>query len=86
MSESPANPPSSGASVTLQLSAADVERLDARIAAQPEPRPARSVAARRLLAEALSKATVTAPPAISDEAAVPELPEGAAEPYDGAPV
>jgi len=59
--------------------------LDAWIAAQPEPRPSRSEAIRRLLAEALGK-PVDASPAIADEAALPEIPKSDAEPYDGSPI
>ena len=62
------------------------EKLDAWIAAQPEPKPARSEAIRRLLAEALGKTGETARPAISDEAALPEVPKSDAEPYDGSPI
>ena len=61
--------------------------LDAWIAAQPEPRPSRPEAIRRLLAEALGKPAETAPPpAITDEAALPEIPKSDAEPYDGSPI
>ena len=40
--------PRNGLIVTVELSAGDVERLDAWIAEQPEPRPSRAVALRRL--------------------------------------
>jgi len=55
--------------------------IDDWIAAQPEPRPSRPEAIRRLLAEALGKPAETAPPpAITDEAALPEIPKSDAEP------
>jgi hypothetical protein len=41
--------------VALRLSLETVEQVDAWIAAQPEPRPSRPEAIRRLLAEALGK-------------------------------
>ena len=44
-------------------------RIDAWIAAQPEPRPTRREAISRLLSEVLGKTVDTARPAISDEAA-----------------
>ena len=40
--------PSERVSFTIELSASDIERLDAWIVAQPEPRPSRSKALRRL--------------------------------------
>jgi hypothetical protein len=61
-------------------------RIDAWIARQPEPRPSRSEAIQRLLDEALGKPVETRRSAISDEAALPEIPENDAEPYDGSPI
>ena len=61
-------------------------RIDAWIARQPEPRPSRTEAVRRLLDEALGKPVETPRPAISDEAALPEIPKSDAEPYDGSPI
>ena len=61
-------------------------RIDAWIARQPEPRPSRTEAVRRLLDEALGKPVDTRRPAVSDEAALPEIPESGAEPYDGSPI
>ena len=71
----------SGGSLTLslELSPAEVERLDSWIAAQSDPRPSRAEAARRILAEALGKSTETVPPAIADAAAVPEALDGPAK-------
>ena len=61
-------------------------QIDAWIAAQPEPRPSRSEAIRRLLAEALAREGA-ARSAVSDEAASPEIPtKSGAEPYDGSPI
>jgi hypothetical protein len=63
-------------------------RIDGWIAAQPEPRPTRPEAIRRLLAEALGKtadARQDVRQAIGDEAALPELPPNV-EPYDGSPM
>jgi hypothetical protein len=63
-------------------------RIGAWIAAQPEPRPTRSEAIRRLLSEALGKtadARQDGAQAIGDEAALPELPPNV-EPYDGSPM
>jgi hypothetical protein len=50
-------------------------RIDAWIAAQPEPRPTRSEAIRRLLNEALGMKVEAARPVITDEAALPEIPK-----------
>jgi hypothetical protein len=61
-------------------------RIDAWIARQPEPRPSRAEAVRRLLDEALGKPVETRRQAISDEAALPDIPESDAEPYDGSPI
>jgi hypothetical protein len=61
-------------------------RIDAWIAKQPEPRPTRSEAIRRLLDDALGETLETVRPAISDEAALPEIPESDDEPYDGSPI
>jgi hypothetical protein len=61
-------------------------RIDAWIARQAEPRPSRAEAVRRLLDEALGKPVESARPAISDEAALPEIPENDVEPYDGSPI
>jgi hypothetical protein len=61
-------------------------RIDAWIARQPEPRPSRAEAVRRLLDEALAKPAETRRPTISDEAALPEIPESDAEAYDGSPI
>ncbi len=66
--------------------------LDAWIASQRDPRPSRSEAIQRLLAEALRKAADASSTAkkdsnaISDEAAVPQMPEDAAKKYDGLPM
>ena len=57
------------------------KKVDAWIAAQPEPRPSRSEAIERLLAR-----EAAARPAIADEAALPEIPKSDAEPYDGSPI
>jgi hypothetical protein len=64
------------------------KKVDAWIASQPEPRPTRSEAIERLLAEALAReaAARAARPAITDEAALPEIPKSDAEPYDGSPI
>jgi hypothetical protein len=75
-----------GESVNLRLLPQLMGALDAHIAAQPEPRPSRPEAIRRLLAEALDRVVETARPAISDEAALPEIPKSDAEPYDGSPI
>ena len=56
MSEGPA----ANASVTVDLPADVAERLDAWIAAQPEPHPARPEAIRRLVATGLAAAGVGA--------------------------
>jgi hypothetical protein len=61
-------------------------RIDAWIARQPEPRPSRAEAVRRLLDEALGEPVETRRPAISDQAALPEIPDSDAEPYDGSPI
>jgi hypothetical protein len=65
------------------------DALDAWISAQPEPRPSRPDAIRRLLARALGKSDAVATgagdvDAIGDEAALPEIPDR--ESYDGSPV
>jgi hypothetical protein len=61
------------------------KKVDEWIASQPEPRPSRSEAIERLLAEALAR-EAAARPAIADEAALPEIPRSDAEPYDGSPI
>ena len=79
-------PSSKDTNVVVDLTPLDRERLDAWIAARPEPRPSRSQAAAIILSQALESAGARAHPAIADASAIPELPEGAAEPYDGAPM
>ena len=60
--------------------------IDAWIASQPDPRPSRPEAIRRLLAEAFGKPPVeTERPTIGDEAALPQIPKSD-EPYDGSPM
>ena len=53
--------PAAKTSVTVDLPAAAVARLDAWIAAQPEPRPSRAEAIRRLVQTGLAAAGVGAP-------------------------
>jgi hypothetical protein len=79
--KNPADAKSIDVVLRLQLSA--LAQLDAWIAAQPEPRPSRPEAAGRILAEALAKPTQALRPAISDEAAVPEMSGRVAKDYDG---
>jgi Arc/MetJ-type ribon-helix-helix transcriptional regulator len=81
-------PPATGKTpiAALRLPETMSLQIDAWIAAQPEPRPSRSEAIRRLLAKALSR-EAAARPAIADEAALPEIPtKSDAEPYDGSPI
>jgi hypothetical protein len=72
-----------GSPIVLRLPPSALAQLEAWIAVQPEPRPSLPEAAQRILAEALAKPTQDPCPTISDQAAVPEMPEGVAKDYDG---
>lgn len=81
ISKKAGRPRSDATPVLVRLYPAAISNLDAWIAAQPEPRPSRPEAIRRILADALPKAKPLQPASSLDreiaekKAAIAEMPE-----------
>jgi hypothetical protein len=60
-------PPAETEALTLRIHKASLAKLDAWIAAQPEPRPTRPEAIRRILSQALGKSPDAGSIASNDE-------------------